>query len=463
MLVAFAGTAPQRLRGPVQMGASQQSIPSTPLLEPAWPAMLPGGHGCLRPTSAGGPWDLIRSIFRIHNETGNIWSHLIGAGYFAWVGVDAALGFSRATSFEQQCVPAVLLPAMAGGAFSMQKVLHGRAMNIILPCVLILLAMALLIWCHATAKDPNDGSSTVFLGLIVIQMLPLLFLELRIASCPDPEAMLAMFGTKVLLLHGCFMTLRVCAWPLMEVGIGWSNLLGTIAVVGVLHSGFRFKWKVESVTEHMDVLCLVVLAGIGALLTEVFEYDTPYLLLEHTIFTASSYIEVVGFVPAVMVHQSAKKNDDAAPTDSPECAALTMDAASDEDDLSEDLPLLATSSTSSCSHILPVFFCCTFPVVRADCSEATTLWIFLLVVASAYCCVCSVVFHLCSCAHVGVRDCTYKMDLTGIVVLIAASCAKFALRIAVFGFVTAGHEVLHWHRQCPRAEFLQLMDREADV
>ena len=57
----------------------------------------------------------------------------------------------------------------------------------------------------------------------------------------------------------------------------------------------------------------------------------------------------------------------------------------------------------------------------------------------------------------------YKMDLTGIVVLIAASCAKFALRIAVFGFVTAGHEVLHWHRQCPRAEFLQLMDREADV
>ena len=75
------------------------------------------------------------------------------------------------------------------------------------------------------------------------------------------------------------------------------------------------------IQEHMDVLCLVVLAGIGALLTEVFEYDTPlnlimlkrlclfclllclplrpYLLLEHTIFTASSYIEVVGFVPAV--------------------------------------------------------------------------------------------------------------------------------------------------------------------
>ena len=33
------------------------------------------------------------------------------------------------------------------------------------------------------------------------------------------------------------------------------------------------------IQEHMDVLCLVVLAGIGALLTEVFEYDTPLNLI----------------------------------------------------------------------------------------------------------------------------------------------------------------------------------------
>jgi len=202
-------------------------------------------------------------------------------------------------------------PAMASGATWLQKSLHGRAMNMILPSTLILAATGLLIWCHATAKEPNDASSTVFLGLIVIQMLPLLFLELRIASCPDPEAMLAMFGTKVLLLHGCFMMLRVCAWPLMEVGIGWSNLLGAVSVVVVLQAGFRFKWRVESFTEHMDVAVLVLFAASAAFVTEIFEFDTPYLLLEHTIFTASSYIEVVGFVPAVwMVHQTAKKNDD---------------------------------------------------------------------------------------------------------------------------------------------------------
>ncbi|CAE7399558.1 unnamed protein product [Symbiodinium pilosum] len=97
----------------------------------------------------------------------------------------------------------------------------------------------------------------------------------------------------------------------MEVGIGWSNLAGTIAVAVVLQAGFRFKWKVESISEHIDVLCLVLIASLAAFLTEVLEYDTPYLLLEHTIFTASSYIEVVGFVPAVwLVHQSTKKHDD---------------------------------------------------------------------------------------------------------------------------------------------------------
>ena len=34
----------------------------------------------------------------------------------------------------------------------LRKALHGRAMNMVLPSLLILAAMVLLIWCHATAK-----------------------------------------------------------------------------------------------------------------------------------------------------------------------------------------------------------------------------------------------------------------------------------------------------------------------
>eukprot|EP00931_Biecheleriopsis_adriatica_P005104 TRINITY_DN106662_c0_g1_i1.p1 TRINITY_DN106662_c0_g1~~TRINITY_DN106662_c0_g1_i1.p1 ORF type:complete len:294 (-),score=43.95 TRINITY_DN106662_c0_g1_i1:52-870(-) len=193
----------------------------------------------------------------------------------------------------------------------LQKSLHSKTGNLVFPGALIGAASLLLVYCHATATNEADNSSKIFLGLIVIQMLPLLFLELNITSCPDPAAMLAVFGTKVLLLHGCFLMLRVAAWPLMEVGIGWSNVLGAAAVLIVLHCGFRFKWALASVVEHYDTLCLVLLGAGGAFVTEVMGDHSPRELLETTIHTASSYIEVLGFVPAVwMVYQSTKKSDD---------------------------------------------------------------------------------------------------------------------------------------------------------
>lgn len=52
--------------------------------------------------------------------------------------------------------------------------------------------------------------------------------------------------------------------------------------------------------------------------------------------------------------------------------------------------------------------------------QAQGLWVLLLVVASGYCLCCSFCFHLCSCSPL-TRECTYKLDLTGIVVLIAVS------------------------------------------
>ncbi|CAL1165969.1 unnamed protein product [Cladocopium goreaui] len=63
------------------------------------------------------------------------------------------------------------------------------------------------------------------------------------------------------------------AWPLMEVGIGWSNLVGVIAVLVVLHVGFRFKWKLDTFLEHIDVVCLILLATSGAIVTEVIDYE----------------------------------------------------------------------------------------------------------------------------------------------------------------------------------------------
>jgi len=196
---------------------------------------------------------------------------------------------------------------MAGSPKALHRAIHGDISSKVLPAVLILAAMSLLIYCHAIGD--GDYASKVFLGLILIQILPLAFLEFKVVSCPDPVGMLSLFGTKVLLLHGCFLLLRVLAWPLMEVGFGWSNVIGLISVLAILRLGFRFK--LESCASHFDVLGLVVLAGCAAIVTEMLDFGTTHSFLEQTIHTSSSYIEILGFVPAAwMVYQSAKKSDD---------------------------------------------------------------------------------------------------------------------------------------------------------
>jgi len=189
-----------------------------------------------------------------------------------------------------------------------QVALHGKSNSATLPALLVGSASALVVYKHFVEESGDPTKQ--FLALIVLQMLPLVFLEMKILSCPDPVGMLSQFGAKVLLMHACFLALRVCAWPLLEVGLGFCNLLGLVAAIGALYCGFRSQFK--SWSAHLDVCGLLLLAVVGALFTELLDFHRQASLLECTIFTASSYMEILAFVPAVwMVHQTTKKNDDA--------------------------------------------------------------------------------------------------------------------------------------------------------
>jgi len=197
---------------------------------------------------------------------------------------------------------------LANAMWRIQVALHGQSNNVTLPAVLVGAASFMVIYKHFTDEQEGDPLKH-FLALIVIQMLPLVFLQMKILSCPDPVGMLSRFGTKVLLMHAFFLALRVCAWPLLEVGLGFCNLLGLVGACVGLYWGFRFRCA--SISAHWDVYGLVLLAFAGAICTELLDSHRQASLLECTIFTASSYMEILAFVPAVwMVHQSVKKNDD---------------------------------------------------------------------------------------------------------------------------------------------------------
>jgi len=190
-----------------------------------------------------------------------------------------------------------------------QLALHGKSNNVALPALLVGAASFMVMYKHFTDEQSGDPTKQ-FMALIVIQMLPLVFLEMKILSCPDPVSMLSHFGAKVLIMHACFLGLRVCALPIIEYGLGVCNVLGLVAACAALYLGFRSH--VTSIRAHMDVCGLLLLAVAGALCTELLDFNRVASLLECTIFTASSYMEILAFVPAVwMVHQTAKKNDDA--------------------------------------------------------------------------------------------------------------------------------------------------------
>lgn len=198
----------------------------------------------------------------------------------------------------------------ANRLWQVQRCLHGSSdslRRIAFPAALVSLGGVLVLYKHW--QDPKGDPTKTFLALIVVQMLPLVFLEKQILSCPDPVSMLSRFGSKVLLMHFCFLALRVCTWPLLEVGIGVCNLIGLVGVLAALFVGFDFR--LSALMQQKDLLGLVLL-GIGsAFLTEVVDYYNRQTLLESTIFTTANYIEILAFVPAVwMVHTTVKKGED---------------------------------------------------------------------------------------------------------------------------------------------------------
>lgn len=188
-----------------------------------------------------------------------------------------------------------------------QVALHGQGNNVTLPGILVGAASAMVVYKHFS--DVHVDPIKHFLAMIVIQMLPLVFLQMKILHCPDPVGMLSRFGVKVLLMHACFLALRVLAWPLLEVGLGFCNVIALALACAALHWGFGFH--LQSLVDQKDIGGLLLLAAGGAFATELLDFNKQASLLECTIFTASSYIEILAFVPAVwMVHKSVKKNDD---------------------------------------------------------------------------------------------------------------------------------------------------------
>lgn len=184
-----------------------------------------------------------------------------------------------------------------------QHAIHGKDSNA-LPAALLLTAGVLVTYRHMTQEAWEGNQLKTFLALILIQMLPLVLIEMKIPSCPDPMALLSSFGSKVLLMHACVLGPRAL-FNLAYYQSVWDVFYFVGACVA-LRLGFGFRLTLQSLYEHRHVVGLVLLAVLTAVVEESISYMSlsPWQRRNSWKFSdlavsACNYAEILAFVPAV--------------------------------------------------------------------------------------------------------------------------------------------------------------------
>jgi hypothetical protein len=187
-----------------------------------------------------------------------------------------------------------------------QNVLHKKPQ--IVPGTLLLLASSMVVYRHMTHAVEEHKSDVIktFLAMVVVQMLPLVALEMKIMSCADPVGLFCKFATPVTLIHAFFLGMRLVIYD-MRVSNG--TLCNAVFFVGSLMAIFKgYRQGFKSIIECSTVWGLITLAlGAALCTTSVDAYLKPEYVgsmpwedyFQESFETANSYIELIAFVPAV--------------------------------------------------------------------------------------------------------------------------------------------------------------------
>lgn len=191
--------------------------------------------------------------------------------------------------------------------WNVQNALHQKNSPLV-PAMLMVVAGSLIVYRHMT-QDYTHGEDQLktFLAMILVQMIPLVILELKVISCADPVGLFCKFSGPVTLMHGVFLVLRLCMYPFHEHGYIWLSVLGLIGAFVALFNFYQ-RWSPGVMFGHSAVWKLTALAFIAACCStwaDDFVNPTPWNPLTWEKFfitmlsSANNYIELMAFVPAI--------------------------------------------------------------------------------------------------------------------------------------------------------------------
>jgi len=193
--------------------------------------------------------------------------------------------------------------SMANMMWRAQSIMHWKN-NPIVPVGLLSIAGSLVLWQHyANPYSPHEHDPLkTFLVMIMVQMLPLVALEVKIMSCADPVGLFCKFAVPVTLTHLIFLTLRVCIYDNYDQ---LHQLLTGLGIATALYTMFEgFLWSPKAIFHHKSVYGLVFAAALAGFFTV---WSGQYLrgltgmsgVAAEVLEWSISYLEIMAFVPAV--------------------------------------------------------------------------------------------------------------------------------------------------------------------
>lgn len=144
-----------------------------------------------------------------------------------------------------------------------QGVLHWKNTPIV-PGGLLTIAISLVVYCHMTMSHmPHlmDPLKT-FLSMIIVQMIPLVLLEIKIMSCSDPVGLFCKFAVPVTSIHAVFLGMRLIHYQTYETSYLMCSAAGLVGAIFTMFKGFH--WSPQALFHHGSVWKLILFALAGA-------------------------------------------------------------------------------------------------------------------------------------------------------------------------------------------------------
>lgn len=252
-----------------------------------------------------------------------------------------------------------------------QEFLHKKPQAV--PGTLLAIAGCLLIHRHMTEEVYGHDHLKTFLALIIVQMLPLVALEVKIMSCADPVGLFCKFATPVTLVHAIFLTMRLCMYNLYDTRYLMCSGLGLMGALATLYAGFK-ESSLRIVFRNHNVWCLVLVAIAAAWATNSIDsyINRPEWnkqswsdFFNDILSTSNSYIELTAFVPAVwMVYRQDQRI-----YDDTDCVSTQRKATAFflflvgfyvTEDLLQAWEAFGTAKVAACGHLVHFFLLCDF-------------------------------------------------------------------------------------------------------